>query len=996
MIIGKIKETPLGGLSSTLSDYDCADGDMQVCHNLAHDGAGLKGIADVDVQLTLPAALTGVAFTHHTSTDGVIYIALTTDGKLAYGDEDGIQDEKGYGLLDTDFTLTDGKYSLTSAGDVLVLNVSDGSSNGGLHYFLCKHTRSGAAYEYIGQRPPDVGLQFEMYYPKKTIRSELDKIGKNIECIKRQLGGMPVLNFTTADYKQSAEDLGKWVTVADGFSVTLSNEVGFIFNKNEDVQNAVMASINEHVALCKQKSRFLQPFFVRYAYRLYDGSYIMQSSPVLMVPDYGLNPFCYTLYNSITQDFAGILLSRPMELRYRATISEEDKKALLKWKDIIQGVAIFVTPQIPCYAETGKEFNLGYIGSMGEGQTTLYEGYVENTNTRTMILQGGTFEADEDMTSAQLYKIKDVTSEIDEGSFGNESNERHLGGGFKREGSWNDWVLDTYAFYELKEYQLEELKYDGPWVSVKRTGGIESLETFTQLPDGYKERTVKNPKLIHTYNGRLNIANVDLKEYATMPMGSVAAYSVMGNYTTFLLGNQGNTYINGTFTVYIESGGMMNKAVIATGNWGYFSSWPGFFFYPNPDAKYLQFTGDVYKADDNSSLATNYDYWWKLKPHPYLHGAYYFRADFGYYNFTADGSAGHDETDTWEEGWIHQTNYLYTSEVDNPFRFDSANVEAIGSGEITAIKDSTKAMSQGTAFGTMPLYAFCTDGIWALEVGGTGAFTAKQPVSRETLLGGDPNAVTQIDNSIVFLSERGLMELSGGQTRLLSGALQGRGAVADPKSDLPRWNDIHAKFGEMGYLKADGFAAFVKAGARIAFDYANYRVVVYRPYAAGDADTHIAYVYGIGTKTWTTMDCRILSSLQGYPDTLLNLQGADGAVEVGRFTIAQTGGMAGGGKAFYVTRPLKLGEPDTLKTVRTLMERGVRNGGGTKYLALWGSRDMARWSLIGAVEGGGIPRLGGTPFKWFVAAGWTALAGFADRVSRLTLECVDKYTDKLR
>jgi len=456
-----------------------------------------------------------------------------------------------------------------------------------------------------------------------------------------------------------------------------------------------------------------------------------------------------------------------------------------------------------------------------------------------------------------------------------------------------------------------------------------------------------------------------------------------------------DAYINGTFTVYIESGGMMNKVVIAMGNWGHFSSWPGVFFYPNPDAKYLHFTGDVYQADNNDKL-DNSEFWWKLKPHPYLHGAYYFRSDFGYYNFTADGSAEHDETYTWEEGWIHQTNYLYTSEVDNPFRFDSANVEAIGSGEITAIKDSTKAMSQGTAFGTMPLYAFCTDGIWALEVGGTGAFTAKQPVSRETLLGGDPNAVTQIDNSIVFLSERGLMELSGGQTRLLSGALQGRGAVADPKSDLPHWNDIHAKFGGMGYLKADGFAAFVKAGARIAFDYANYRVVVYRPYAADDADTHIAYVYGIGTKTWTTMDCRILSSLQGYPDTLLNLQGADGAVEVGRFTIAQTGGMAGGGKAFYVTRPLKLGEPDTLKTVRTLMERGVRNGGGTKYLALWGSRDMARWSLIGAVEGGGIPRLGGTPFKWFVAAGWTALAGFADRVSRLTLECVDKYTDKLR
>lgn len=498
MIIGKVRETPLGGLTSTLSDYDCADGDMRICHNMISDGAGLKPIADVEATFTLPNGVMGVVFTHHTSA-GVVYIAYdSANGMLEYGDADRIvrenaveepQEDSRF-ILPTGFALESGKYSLSSVGNILVLNVSYGedntddegnalSDNNGLHYFLCSNRKTyGAVYEYLGQRPPDVGLMFEMYYPNKSLRTELDNKGDSIANIKKRLDGMPVLNFTNDGYEASAEALGKWATVAEGFNVDLGDDLeeGFDFNANETVQSAVMGYINEHVKYCKQTSRFLQPFFVRYAYRLYDGSYIMQSSPVLMVPDYGLNPFVYGLYNSGIHTFAGLLLSRPMELRYKATISEEDREALGKWKDIIQGVAIFVTPQITCYSETGDTLQMQYMGVVPDGQS-LYGQYVDNGLTRTMVFQGGTFEAEKGMTTAAYHNIKDETDGIDEGNEGNKSNYRYLGGGYKRAGSWNDWVMDTYAFYELKEYQLDDLSTT--WSSVKRTGGMENIETFT-------------------------------------------------------------------------------------------------------------------------------------------------------------------------------------------------------------------------------------------------------------------------------------------------------------------------------------------------------------------------------------------------------------------------------------------------------------------------------------------------------------------------------------
>ena len=184
-----------------------------------------------------------------------------------------------------------------------------------------------------------------------------------------------------------------------------------------------------------------------------------------------------------------------------------------------------------------------------------------------------------------------------------------------------------------------------------------------------------------------------------------------------------------------------------------------------------------------------------LRSHPFLHGAYFFDEDFNLYEHGTeyDSETAAKAALTKAEGTISHPNYMYTSEVDNPFFFPSQGVNAIGSGEIVAVKNAAKAMSEGTAYGSMPLYAFCTDGVWPLSVGTTGLFVATNPPTRETLLGNDPDAALQIDNSIIFLSERGLMQLIGERTTLLSGDLQERFSTFDV-DDLPGWTRIVGKF----------------------------------------------------------------------------------------------------------------------------------------------------------------------------------------------------------
>lgn len=501
----------------------------------------------------------------------------------------------------------------------------------------------------------------------------------------------------------------------------------------------------------------------------------------------------------------------------------------------------------------------------------------------------------------------------------------------------------------------------GGWCRIDGVN-LNNLATLEQLPDGSMQRQVLMPKVMATYNGRLSLANVMVKERDTFPIGIVSSFVAQSSKT------------NGSVTVYIEEDGtwITTTATFPADRWGSVAAMPGYFFYPNPNAKYVHF-------DTNRGSC-----WMKLKQHPFLYGAYYFDGYYGY-------KAGEVDIPTEISESLYKHNYMYTSEVDNPFLFPASGVNAIGSGEIVAIKTATKAMSQGTAFGTNPLYAFCTDGIWALEVGATGVFAAKQPVSRETLAGGSALSATQIDNSILFLSERGLMELVGGETRLLSGALQEMHSTFDV-TELPHWADIMERFGGGDYLEADDFMDYVE-GARIAFDYVRYRVIVFRPYDESDAVSHVAYVYDMGSKMWGTVESRMRSVVEDGAATMVNYVGVDGNVRAGEFV---KGGeaIAGGGMGVYTTRPLKLGAADTLKTVRTLVERSFTQS--PRYLAMWGGRDMKSWSLVCAVAGGRMPRLSGTPYKYFIVAGWVRLTINGDAISRLTMDVKEKYTDKLR
>lgn len=1104
MRTGEVKEIRLKGLTSTQNDYECGDGELQVCHNVINTGDGLRPIQQAETAAELPAGWKGLVFVHHTS-GGDIYIVVDDNGNAWWykdnSDEKEEITEPGTGMF------TEGDYQITSVGNVLVVNFKNSGNNSGLNYYRWKD--DAGSYKYIGQAPPDVQLEFAPIHYSGTVSES----------------GNPSLSDSFT-YETPANN------VSIKFRADLQFSQGSMISYQEAFEDYpewldyILGRINVIKGEMRKKGLFMEKFFVRTAYRLYDGTYIMQSAPVMIAPSMEENPMIwpYKIRAELKKDTAGKyyweltvdsrILYKTFVLGVKSAASSEEKERLKDWKDVIDRVCVFVTPQMQSYTEdpelmilkrkekiptyvtsgleivkeddastidgesidtlkqeiNGEPWRKGtyraYLSDLGvypglmltrrfspprfnyaggdllDSDYNLVEGDdAGNIDSANMVMESQAYDLaaqnvdDLNATLCHHQNFSVIYKLLGESLITNETIRNYYKrlfiefGGFhhiiqfeQKSGTTEEQVQQQYLFYPLKEYTIDETmrlgtnedtankKMEWPYLEMNNTSTVwprkgeeitapadmsfvkfpnDTLETLTSrtdtLTDDYNSWQSVKPEIIHTYNGRLNVANLGI--------------SFRDMAWTWVGGQTGNFGSSRTYEgqVVIQTNGVTTRAPLPESYYRLAVS-SGYMYYPHPDAKRIEIL-----SNPGGPPYTCVLYKFELKTHPYMHGAYFFdeKIDIADYGTTYSSESDARSAMTTADGTLSYPNYMYTSEVDNPFFFPAQGVNAIGTGEIIAIKSATKAMSEGTAYGSMPLYAFCTDGVWPLSVGTTGLFVATNPPTRETLLGNDPDAALQIDNSIIFLSERGLMQLIGERTTLLSDDLQERFSTFDV-DDLPGWTRIMGKFrgngtnepnGADGWLEADDFLKFIQ-GARMAFDYINYRIIVFKPYDADDTGTHTAYVYDLKSKMWATMESTLTSSVEGYPASMVNMVGDNGVTIIGKFD-ADAQALVGDGMAFYTTRPMKLDKPDVMKTVRTLIERSISHG-GVKYLALWGSRDMVNWQLISAVQGGKIPRISGTPYKYVIVAGWSQLDIHGDVISRLTVEEKDKYQDKIR
>ena len=917
-----------GGISFSPDDYNCADGELTTVLNLINEDGALRPVVKPEKILILDSG------------DRLLYIHRGTGytSYIIYSESTGeiCSIPRGCGVEEK-IHICDAAYSdtaleslvVTSMGNTLIIIGEYGTD-----YILF----NGDGYTRLGKKPPLASLTFGLNGDFET--GEL-----NGQIINGHVGSDTVPasarngSFSLKDIEAGGQDY-----------------VNRIINEFTD---NTLASVNKFIQeKATDKNKFIFPFLVRYAYRLYDGTYMMHSYPVLMIPVNGCNPVffadrmhCHTDgdNNGVAQtqlNIGGYTSALLCNIDYR--FNGYSGNNIDDWKDIIKSVDIFVTSPVYTYDQNGKVYGWRRIADnekMGNyavakinnpsakwkqdrPSDTLYNSYGDHTYEYQ-------FMATHDYIDKKFYfdTSKDETLEsiAPETIPGFRTPRYFMELPEVKEDEWIKDIQEASVFYRIASVGFSELKNDGITRNITIKDNIlKTLQQQPVLPDDYKSHCDTRAECAYVYNSRLNLGNITERIFSGMP--------VNGQFTRWDLYN-GNNGINGKTEIFVHIMKDGKEYVVKSPEGTRRNTIDFYFFYPDTDAYKIT----VVKYDTAGTVARRDNI--PLTEHPLLNSSYYFRG-FSPVFESADSSpvvSGNIN--------IRYPSKIYTSEVNNPFVFTPARINSVGNGDITALCSATKAISEGQ-FGQFPMHAFTTEGIWALEVNETGGYSSRQPVTRDILTG---RKVLQLDQALAYPTGKGIMLLKGGASQCITSVLDGR---FNPFC-IGKYMHIAGEFGFEDHNSNYNFKEFIKNSA-LAYDYVNSRIYI------SNNDYGYTYIYSVISGKWSIITESFANTVNSYPESIVTMRPVKRGNEPVWEHIYNLTGKEYFNSAMIVTRPLKLGVPDVLKTIFTVVARGMFSGRKdiTKTMLL-GSTDGISYIPVASSLSGEIRNIRGSGYKYF-------------------------------
>ena len=829
------------GITRTPSDFLCQDGELAECINLATANEELKPVVQPVYKITfgLPtgeqdwptdAARKAVYIHKHNNTDRYIliycmspghspwYLYWTTNGYDIYA----LFDEEGHKMgFDSD------DIKVTSIGKTLIV-----SEERGLKYFLWKENE----YKSLGQ------------IPKQDVRFYLQDD-------THDMYGYKVNNSISIEHIDWDEAGYNYYTVSP--------------RSREDWNDAIIGAYSKNKRAVANKKGFCLPFLARTALRLYDGSYIYVSQPVMLFPSINEN----TLAQSIQRGGNLVLMTLYKKLYYdnrsfyNLDMAGVDPISFYEdWTDIVKDIVIFITAGIEIHDLTvDQDFTFALDEPLPPSQNL-----------------DGIFDKGSDMQyynkSIPSFRVLAVSDDVATS------------------------MTSASVFYKLCSVGLFERSAGTSSLPVAdkiERHLLENLVTQEMLEyDDYFSRSAMVPQTIYSYNSRLNLANV--------------SRSMFDGYDYFLPYYKSSVvpYLKKPIKIYVtiqtDDG---ERIVIHEGESQYMQNI--YFFYPDSRAKHVM----IFRWDnigENYYCVLNED----LKEHDRLNGAYYFKG-------MPDGSETEpimylDEPQVRNEPEI-LSNYIVTSEVNNPWVFKAEGYNKVGTGKIIGMSTITQALSQGQ-FGQYPLLVFSESGIWAMSVDNTGLYQSIHPMSRDVCL--NPNSILQTDGTVFFVSKKGLMVIVGNEVRCVSELMNGRAfntATLSPLAIGTDWAGIvSACQGETTFLE------YIRDEATfMSYDYIDSRIIITKP----GAGFSFAYNIADGTISKVILPAAMTGAVNNYPDYLLQgtvtVEGTTQNRLYSYYEKPREENVAERQLGFVLTRPMKLAGPVSQASLRQLMNVGT-------------------------------------------------------------------------
>lgn len=292
------------------------------------------------------------------------------------------------------------------------------------------------------------------------------------------------------------------------------------------------------------------------------------------------------------------------------------------------------------------------------------------------------------------------------------------------------------------------------------------------------------------------------------------------------------------------------------------------------------------------------------------------------------GPVASDSDYVSENTFVRAANKIKVSATANPFYFPAEQTYEIGNGEIRGMAAATQALSQGQ-FGQYPVYVFCSDGIYALAVGdGEVAYSNISPVSRDVLTG----SLVGIDDAVVFVACDKVVMLNGKKVKSLSDVLLGDSLSLE----LPQLTYFRQGENCADAIDDCSFEEFLN-NAELLYNYFLKEVYVTR------SDKQYIYVLDTQTGLWSKRTANTARYVETYPS--LYAQETGGCVR--ELSSEKTADSSRRHHVFLRSRPLLLGSVEFKKIARMILRIAFEGNMKVRILA---SNDAVHYITIAEKE----------------------------------------------
>ncbi len=789
-------------------------------------------------------------------------------------------------------------YDINSVGNTLVCSTDEG-----LHYLLLK----SGVYKDLGTELPKPNVKFKTF-------ANNNWIGGGTACNLSEMFDVE----TGQCYYDSDGNLLGYESSSEAVNTSLYYKYS---TKSDDdkiktFQDAVQGHIAARINILKEKSYFCFPFFVRFALKLFDGSYARISNPILILPTINLNcQFVPVAYDSTGKTFVESPYKVPVsdptligsylpafyfvwkpwfsKLYYKAYVND-----LGNWGDIVKEIVVFASDDVMPFS-LSEDFEF-------KQPTDMNGVYYANQVCRKQAGDNLIITSGVDYNYCYSFKYSSYLAR-----------DVIMPKQYKGDGEIIDELLSKTQFYKLFSVKVSDGSInpsdaDNYRIAPIKAYTVSNLTEQEQLKnDDYYGWAHISATELYSYNKRINLIGTKRS-----PFGGFGSFMPITDGTTdagYNFSTQDDVAEYDIYTHIVSDS--MDCWVKASEAYSAFpemlKSW---IYYPDPNATEMR----IVKRGTSQGISV------PLSTHPMLNGAYSFtqlpyprmsEADFVYSNVTIPSVSS--------SACEFLDSQIFTSVVNNPFVFEASGDNTVGTGKILGIVANTEAVSQGQ-FGQYPLMVFTDEGVYGMSVNSEGLYSATYPISREVCLEDSPLVPT--DRLVFFTSKKGLMAASGGSVACMSEQLKGR----TPTNFVTLGNG--------------SFINFLK-GCLIAYDYRDSLLRIF------SKDSSYQYIYNMVDKTFSMVNSGITAQavVNDYPDNLI--QDANGNIysltekpDINDDTNLYNGSVT--------TRPLKLGGSLTLKSLRNI--KNLRSTSTGKLgLEIWGSNNAVNWCKLHSLKGKG-------------------------------------------